>query len=85
MSEPIVYQVRAIDAWGNKRIVHAYETEDAAKAAIQTMRRRAPARYDIKAVPNQPDQYWGINFPPPIPEKPAARRKVLQQPSQPPK
>lgn len=76
MSEVIVYQVRAIDAWGNKRIIHAYESEEAAKTAIQIMRRRAPARYDIKAVPNQPNQYWGINFPSTIPTKPTARRNA---------
>jgi hypothetical protein len=78
MSDVIVYQVRVIDANNNVRIVHAYETEDAAKAAIATMRRRAPARYTYSPVTNQPDAYWGINFPPPMPEKPlkAGKRPV---------
>jgi type IV secretory pathway VirD2 relaxase len=63
MSEVTVYQVRAIDSSGNKRIVHAYETEEAAKNAIMTMRKRSGCRYDYVAVPNQPATHWGINFP----------------------
>ena len=59
----IVYQVRVIDARGNIRIIHAYETEEAAKAAIATMRSRSQGRYEFVAVPNQPNSYWGINFP----------------------
>ena len=47
----IVYQVRAIDIRGNKRIIHTYETEDDAKSAIATMKRRSPARYDYVAIP----------------------------------
>lgn len=61
--EVIVYQVRVIDARGNVRVVHAYETEAAAKIAIQVMRGRSGARYEYVSVPNQPKAYWGINFP----------------------
>jgi hypothetical protein len=63
MPEPIVYQVRALDARGNPRIVHAYATEDEAKEAIVTMKKRVNARYVIVQTENQPNQYWGINFP----------------------
>ena len=75
MSDVIVYQVRSIDAHGNMRIVHAYETDEAAQNAIETMRKRAPGRYAVYPVVNQPDQYWGINFPAPAPAMPAAKRK----------
>lgn len=75
MSDVIVYQVRVIDAMNNMRIVHAYETNEAAEKAIEVMRKRAPGRYAIFPVVNQPDQYWGINFPPPAPAMPAAKRK----------
>jgi hypothetical protein len=64
MSEPIVYQVRALDARGNPRIVHAYVTEQAAKDAIATMKSRSHARYIIVPIENQPNEHWGINFPP---------------------
>lgn len=57
----IVYQVRAIDVRGNVRIVHAYETEEAAKAAIRTMKAKTSTRYTFVAVPNQPNEHWGIN------------------------
>jgi hypothetical protein len=50
MTEP-VYQVRSIDVWGNKRIIHTYEKEADAKSAIATMRRRSVARYDYVALP----------------------------------
>lgn len=60
----IVYQVRAIDARGNRRIVHAYETAEAAQTAIDTMKNRTNARYECVQVENQPDAYWGINLPP---------------------
>jgi hypothetical protein len=63
MSETTVYQVRAIDVYGNVRIVHSYETNDAAKAAIKTMKKRTGQRYVYVPVVNKPDQYWGINFP----------------------
>ncbi len=57
-----VYQVRAIDVRGNVRIVHAYETEEAAKAAIRTMKLKSQTRYVYVPVPNQPNEFWGINF-----------------------
>lgn len=65
MSEPIVYQVRVKDGRGNVRIVHAYESEDAAKQAIETMKRHSGARYSYVAVPNDPSQYWAHTFPKP--------------------
>lgn len=61
MNEIIVYQVRTTDGKGNVRIIHAYETEEAAKKAIQVMKSRSPARYSIVSVPNQPNEHWGIN------------------------
>jgi hypothetical protein len=70
MSDVIVYQVRVIDAHGNMRIVHAYETDAAAQSAIETMRKRAPGRYAVFPVNNQSDQYWGINFTAPKPAVP---------------
>lgn len=63
MSEVTVYQVRSIDTRGNKRVVHSYETEEAAKNAIMTMKKRSGCFYDFVAVPNQPATHWGINFP----------------------
>jgi hypothetical protein len=64
MSEqPIVYQVRALDARGNPRIVHAYETDAQAREAIAVMKQRSGARYIVVPVQNKPDEYWGINFP----------------------
>lgn len=74
MSEVIVYQVRTVDSEGNQNVVHAYETEEIAKAAIETMRRRKPSRYVVVPVENQPDAYWGINFRP-APEAPKPVRK----------
>jgi hypothetical protein len=62
-TEVIVYQVRSIDAHGNERIVHAYETEDQAKKAIEMMKNKTRQRYVFVPVPNQPNEYWGINFP----------------------
>jgi hypothetical protein len=62
MSEVIVYQVRSLDIRGNPRIVHAYETEDAARKAIEIMRTRSNSRYIIVPVENRPDEHWGINF-----------------------
>jgi len=74
MNEVIVYQVRSVDAEGNENVIHSYETEADAKAAIATMRRRVPRRYIVVPVPNQPDAYWGINFRPgPITDKPVRR------------
>lgn len=61
--EVIVYQVRAVDAHGNERIVHAYESEDQAKAAITFMKSKTRSRYTYVAVPNRPEEHWGINFP----------------------
>jgi len=70
MSEMIVYQVRSIDAFGNAKVVHAYATQDEANDAIATMRSRTGKRYTSVPVPNQPDQYWGINIrPTPLPPK----------------
>jgi len=60
--EVVVYQVRAIDAMGNARIVHAYVTEEAASDAIKSMKGQTNRRYITVAVPNQPAQFWGINF-----------------------
>jgi hypothetical protein len=63
-TEVIVYQVRAVDGFGNSRIVHAYESEQAAKDAIAMMRsRRSGLRYIYVPVPNNPNEFWGINFP----------------------
>jgi len=59
----IVYQVRSLDVMGNVTIVHAYETEDAAKEAIKVMKGKGSRRYTYVAVPNQPNQHWGINRP----------------------
>ena len=66
MNETIVYQVRSIDIYSNETVIHAYSTEAEAQAAIDTMRKRTGKRYMYVPVPNQPDQYWGINFPEPI-------------------
>ena len=65
MSEEIVYQVRATDGRGSVRIVHAYESEAAAKQAIADMKARSGARYSYVPVVNQPNEYWGINPVPP--------------------
>lgn len=73
MSEVIVYQVRSVDSQGNENVIHAYETADDAKAAIEMMRKRVPKRYIVVPVPNQPDAYWGINFRPAATEKPVRR------------
>jgi hypothetical protein len=61
MSEVIVYQVRSVDAHGNTRTIHAYETEQKAKDAIATMKSSTGRRYIYVPVPNDPNQYWGIN------------------------
>lgn len=58
-----VYQVRAIDVYGNKRIVHSYETEDGARNAIEIMKKKTKMRYDIVTITNQPHMHWGINPP----------------------
>ena len=51
MNENYQYQVRAIDIHGNIRIINNYDTEDEAKAAIATMKRRSSTRYDYIVVP----------------------------------
>lgn len=74
MSEVIVYQVRTVDAEGNQNVIHAYETDEMARAAVETMRKRRPGRYIIVPVPNQPNEHWGINFrPAPEPTKPVRK------------
>jgi putative exporter of polyketide antibiotics len=75
MNETIVYQVRSIDIYNNQTVVHAYETEAEAQAAIATMRKRTGKRYMYVPVPNQPDQYWGINFPEPVQPPPMMKKK----------
>ena len=62
MSQKTVFQVRTADNRGNVRVVHAYETEEDAKKAIEVMKARSGKRYHIVPVPNDPNQYWGINF-----------------------
>lgn len=63
MAEPIVFQVRKTDSFGNVRIIHAYVTDDDAQKAIAMMRQRSPGRYTVIPVENQPGEHWGINFP----------------------
>ena len=76
----IVYQVRSVDAWGRQNVVHAYETEAAAKTAIKFMYRRTRKRYVIHAVKNRPNQHWGINFPETPAPKPSRRGPIPQPP-----
>lgn len=64
MSEPIVYQVRSVDAHGSQNVIHAYQTDDEAKNAIAMMRARTGKRYIVVPVENQPNQFWGINVTP---------------------
>jgi hypothetical protein len=69
MSDVIVYQVRSVDAFGNQAIIHAYESEEEAQAAMTMMKKRTSKRYVCVPVNNIPDQHWGINFPPEIQPK----------------
>ena len=75
MNEVIVYQVRSVDAYGKQNVIHAYETEEEAATAIAMMRSRTGKRYISVPVPNQPDQHWGINFPPPAPQSTKTSRR----------
>jgi hypothetical protein len=63
MSNPIVYQVRAVEG-ANERVVHAYETPQAAQEAIKMMQSKTGKWYKVVPVENDPSQFWGINFPP---------------------
>ena len=74
MNEVTVYQVRSVDAYGKQNVVHAYETEEEAQNALTMMKGRTGKRYVIVPVANQPDQHWGINFPP-EPQKPVKSRR----------
>lgn len=75
MSEVIVYQVRSVDALGKQNVVHAYETEQDAQNAINMMKRPGK-RYIYVAVPNNPNEHWGINFPvAPAPAPKVSRRR----------
>jgi hypothetical protein len=56
-----VYQVRAIDVRGVVRIVHAYETQELAEAAVDMMKEFNRIRYTIVPVPNDPTQFWGVD------------------------
>lgn len=61
--EVLVFQVRQVNAHGDQRIIHAYETEEQAKDAIAMMKLATKQRYIYIKVPNDPAQYWGINTP----------------------
>lgn len=66
----IVWQVRATNAHGKQRVVHAYTTEADAQVAIKMMKKgplalRHGLRYTAVPVQNIPNAHWGINFPDP--------------------
>ncbi len=64
MDEELVYQVRAIDPFGNVRIVHSYESEEMAQVAIKHMMRangKTKCRYVSVPVKNQPTEHWGLD------------------------
>jgi len=63
MNPVMVYQVRCADVHGNIRIVHAYESPEAAQKAIEVMRSTTGRRYTFVQVENKPEEYWGVNFP----------------------
>jgi len=63
----IVYQVRAVDAFGNQRVVHAYLTEQQAKDAAVMMKKGTHKRYIYVPVPNNPKEHWGLDIPDTVP------------------
>lgn len=79
MSDVIVYQVRSVDAYGRQNVIHAYESEAAAKTAIKMMQSKTRKRYVIHAVKNRPNEHWGINFREGVPNKPVVKPVVKPQ------
>lgn len=63
MDAVTVYQVRALEG-GSERVVHAFETPQAAQEAIRVMKAKTGKLYKVVPVANDPNQFWGINFPP---------------------